>query len=99
MKTVKLNEAILRVEELEERATPDVIINVAGGTHGFTSISGASSGNVTSGDAPATSMASSASAAGFGDLSVASSGDQSALLAESHDNLYSYIRNSVVTGG
>lgn len=96
MKTVKLNEAILRVEELEERATPDVIVNVAGGTHGFTSISGASSGNVSSDDAPATSMASSASSAGFGNSSVASSGNESALLASSHDNLYAYIRDAHV---
>lgn len=99
MKTVKLNEAILRVEELEERATPDVIINVAGGTQGFTSISGASSGNVTSGDAPATSMASSSSSAGFGNSSVSSSGNESAVLASSHDNLYTYIKDSMVTGG
>jgi hypothetical protein len=96
MKSVKLNEAVLRVEELEERATPDVLINIAGGTSGFTSISAASSGNVSSGDGNAESIASSASSAGFGNTSVASSGDLSAILASSHDNLYTYITHSDV---
>jgi hypothetical protein len=96
MKSVKLNEAVLRVEELEERATPDVLVNIAGGTSGFTSISGASSGNVSSEDGNAESLASSASAAGFGNTALGSSGDMSAVLSESHDNLYSLIVNSEV---